>query len=245
MRTIAIYHLKGGVGKTSATINLAVLAAAEGKRTLIWDLDPQGSASFYLESVAAKKNLSRKSIAGDIELGQAIQPTDYENLWIVPADLSAGEVDVALNENKRNKSMLASQLKAIKDEFDYVFLDCPPGLSLLHSNVFRAADVVLIPVIPSTLSLRAYEAVLDSFATNKLDASKVKAFFSMVDLRKIMHTQTIEDWKKNKSFFKTIIPFASDVEKMGLHQAPLASFAPNSTAAVAYYQLWKELEKKI
>lgn len=246
MSTIAVYNLKGGVGKTSAAINLAVLAAAEGKRVLIWDLDPQGSASYFLESESARKNNSRKIIAGDMELGNAIQPTDYENLWVIPADLSASEADVILSSGERQtKKRLNIQLKNIAPEFDLVFLDSPPGISLLQQNIFTAADVILVPNIPTTLSIRSFDTILEYFREHGIPETKIKAFFSLVDNRKNLHHETIDAYRYNRLFLRSTIPYASDIEKMGIYQAPLASFAPNSTAAIAYYELWKELKRKL
>ncbi|HPH36304.1 MAG TPA: AAA family ATPase, partial [Sediminibacterium sp.] len=110
MVTIALYNLKGGVGKTAATINLAYLSAKQGYKTLIWDLDPQGSSSFYLGATANIKNEAKKILTGEMDLATAIQPSAYENLDIIPADLSARHADILLNEMKQSKKKISAIL---------------------------------------------------------------------------------------------------------------------------------------
>lgn len=241
MVILAVYNLKGGVGKTASSINLAYLAAKQGYKTLIWDLDPQGSSSFYLGVSANIKNEAKKLLSNEIELSAAIQPTKYENLDIIPADMSARNADVLLSEMKQNKKRLQSLLASVKNDYSIVFLDCPPGISLIHDNIFIAADWILMPNIPTTLSIRSFEAVVDYFKEYDFDRSKLKCFFSMVDHRKNLHHETINAFYKDKLFFKNYVPYLSDVEKMGIEEAPLETFAPSSYAAQCYRDLWKEI----
>lgn len=243
MVTIALYNLKGGVGKTAATINLAFLSAQQGFKTLIWDLDPQGSSSFYLGAQASVKNESKKILSSEFELQHAIQATPYEHLDVVPADLSARHADVLLHEMKQSRKKIASLLAPLQKKYDVIFLDSPPGISLLHETIFYAADWVLMPNIPTTLSIRSYETVMEYFKANDLDSSKIKCFFSMVDHRKNLHHEVMTEFYKDKVFFKNYIPYLSDVEKMGIQQAPLATFARTSYAAQCYQDLWKEIRK--
>lgn len=243
MVTIALYNLKGGVGKTAATINLAYLSALQGYKTLIWDMDPQGSSSFYLGAQANVKNETKKILSSELELKQAIQATPYEHLDVIPADLSARNADILLNDMKQSRKRIASLLNPLQKQYDIVFLDCPPGISLLHEAVFFAADWVLMPNIPTTLSIRSFETVLDYCKEHELESSKIKCFFSMVDHRKNLHHEVMADFYKDKLFFKNYIPYLSDVEKMGVQQAPLATFAKSSYAAQCYQDLWKEIRK--
>ncbi len=238
---MALYNLKGGVGKTAATINLAYLAAQEGYKTLIWDLDPQGSSSFYLNVQANIKNETQKILQNEIELGAAIQPSSYENLDIIPADISARYADILLNEMKQSKKKIASLLTTVKKEYDIVFLDCPPGISILHDAIFAGVDWVIMPNIPTTLSIRSYESVMQYCKENAIDANKFKCFFSMVDHRKNLHHEVMNEFYKDKIFFKNYIPYLSDVEKMGVQEAPLETFAASSYAAQCYRDLWKEI----
>ena len=242
MVSIALYNLKGGVGKTAAAVNLAYLAAAEGLKTLVWDLDPQGSSSFYLSAEPTAKNESKKLLSNEMAVKDAIQDTGFENLQVIPADLSARNADVVLDEMKQSRKKLKSLLGVLK-QFDLVFLDCPPGISLLHDNVFNAADWILMPNIPTTLSIRSFETVVNYFRENELDTSKIKCFFSMVDHRKNLHHEVIQQFYKDKLFFKNYIPYLSDVEKMGTHQQPVFEFANSSYAAQCYRDLWHEIKK--
>lgn len=243
MVTIALYNLKGGVGKTAATINLAYLAAKEGYKTLIWDMDPQGSSSFYLGKQASAKNESRKLLNSELNLIDAVQQSAYENLDIIPADLSARHADVLLHEMKQSKRKIASLLSGLKKEYDLVILDCPPGISILHDAIFAGVDWILMPNIPTTLSIRSYEMVSAYFKEHDLDASKIKCFFSMVDHRKNLHHEVMNSFYKDKFFLKNYIPYLSDVEKMGINEAPLETYAASSYAAQCYRDLWKEIRK--
>lgn len=243
MITLAIYNLKGGVGKTASAVNLAYLSALEGYKTLVWDLDPQGSASFYFGSSATVKNEFKKILNGELELADSIQGTHYGDLNIIPADLSARHADVLLSDMKQSKKKIASLLASIKNEFDVVILDCPPGISLLHESIFVAADWVLMPNIPTTLSIRSYDTVVDYFKENGVDTKKIKCFFSMVDHRKNLHHEVMQEFYKDKIFLKNYIPYLSDVEKMGIQEAPLETYARSSYAAQCYRDLWKEIRK--
>ena len=239
---LALYNLKGGVGKTAAAINLAYLGAADGYKTLVWDLDPQGSASFYLKAKAVHKNETKKLFAEEIDVKDAVQHSAFENLWIIPSDISARNVDVLLGDLKKSRKKLKSLLGNLKG-YDLVILDCPPGISLLHENIFNAAYRVLMPNIPTTLSVRSYETVMEYFKNNDLDRTKVKCFFNMVDHRKNLHHEVMQQFFKENLFFKSYIPYLSDVEKMGIHQQPLFKYANSSYAAKCYRDLWNEVKK--
>ena len=241
MTTLALYNLKGGVGKTAAAINFAYLAAADGLKTLVWDLDPQGSSSFYLH-VKNDKSESEKLFSGKLDIKDAIKDSGFENLWAIPADISARNMDVILDDAKQSKKKLKSLLNSLRG-FDLVILDSPPGISLVHDNVFNAADYILMPNIPTTLSIRSYETVAAYFKENELDKTKLKCFFSMVDHRKTLHHETLQSFYNNKLFLKNYIPYLSDVEKMGVHQQPLFEFANSSYAAQCFRDLWSEVKK--
>lgn len=243
MTVLALYNLKGGVGKTASTINLAYLAAVDGIKTLIWDLDPQGSSSYYLNAEPTVKNESKKIFTDEIALKDAVQETVFENLWIIPADLSARHADLLLDEVKQSKKKLKSLIASLKGQYDLVILDCPPGISLLHDNIFNAADWVLMPNIPTTLSIRSYETVIRYFDENGIDQAKIKCFFSMVDHRKTIHYEVMQQFYKDKVFFKNYIPSLSDIERMGIYQQPLFEFANTSYAAQCYRDLWAEIKK--
>jgi chromosome partitioning protein len=242
MTTLSFYNLKGGVGKTAATVNTAYLAAKDGLKTLVWDLDPQGSASFYF-GVKGAKNDSTKLFEQQTDLASMAQETDYENLHVVAADLSARNVDLVLSDLKQSRKRLGALINTLKNKYDLLILDCPPGLSLLHENIFAASDWVLLPNIPTTLSINSYHSVLAFFKEQGLDKSAIKCFFSMVDHRKNLHHEVMNQFYKDKLFLSAYIPYLSDVEKMGVQQAPVATFAPSSYAAQCFNGLWKEIKR--
>ena len=245
MVTIALYNLKGGVGKTASCVNFAYLAAQDGYKTLLWDIDPQGSASFYYQSKPKHKGGIKKLIEKDADLEDAIMATDYENLDIIPADLSAKSFDVILEEMKSSKKRLKNILQPLNKLYDFVFIDCPPGFSVLSENIFNAADIVLMPVIPTTLSVRTYNMVKDYFKEKNIDLLKMMCFFTMADLRKNMHNEIMEPLYKDKKFFENYIPYLSDVEKMGIHKAPVETYAKGSYAAQCYRDLWAEIKEGV
>jgi cellulose biosynthesis protein BcsQ len=144
---------------------------------------------------------------------------------------------------KQSKKKISLLLSSLKKQFDIVILDCPPGITLLHDAVFYGADKILMPNIPTTLSIRSFEIVENFFKKNDLDTDKIKCFFSMVDHRKNLHHEIMQQFYKDKIFFKNYIPYLSDVEKMGIHQAPVEAFAASSFAAECYRNLWKEIKK--
>jgi len=242
MAVFALYNLKGGVGKTAAAINLAYLSAADGYKTLIWDLDPQGSSSFYLNVKANNKKETKKLFAEEIELKDAIQASAFKNLWIIPADISARNIDTFLSDVKHSRKKLKSLVSGLKG-YDIIVLDCPPGISLLHDNIFNASNWIMMPNIPTTLSINSFETVIKYFENNELDTDKIKCFFSMVDHRKNLHHEVMQQFYNDKLFFKSYIPYLSDVEKMGVHQQPLFEYAGNSYAAQCFRDLWKEVKK--
>lgn len=245
MIVIALYNLKGGVGKTASCVNFAYLSAADGYKTLLWDIDPQGSSSFYYKAKPKVHPGIKKLITKDGELENAILSTDFEMLDVIPADNASKSFDVMLEEMKHSKNKLKNSLKQLGTEYDFVFIDCPPGFSVLSENIFNAADIVLMPVIPTTLSIRTYHMVKDYFKEKDLDINKMMCFFSMADLRKNMHNEIMDELYKDKRFFQNYIPYLSDVEKMGIHKAPIMEFANSSYAAKSYRELWTEIKEGV
>jgi cellulose biosynthesis protein BcsQ len=243
MKVLATYNIKGGVGKTATAVNLAFLAAAGGARTLVWDLDPQGAASFYFRVKPKVKGGSEAIVRGRRAIDRAVKGTDYDNLDLVPADFSYRNMDLDLDGTKRRTKRIDLVLRPLAKEYDYVVLDCPPSISLVSENVFRAADALLVPLIPTTLSLRTLsqlDAFLDDYPARK--RQKVLAFFSMVDQRKNLHRELIEKVRADRpEILTTQIPASSDIERMGVHRAPLPSYAPRGRSATAYRALWDEV----
>ena len=243
MKIIACYSNKGGVGKTATSVNLAYAMAASGYKTLLCDLDPQGASGFYFR-VKPSKKLTNTAFFKDAEkFANAIRGSDYENLDILPANMSFRDFDIFLANMRNSKDRLRKSLKTVKDEYDVVVLDCPPTISTLSENIFRSADAIVVPVIPTTLSERTFEQLIAFFKDNKLPVQNLHGFFSMVQGVKSLHLETMESMGKKfrKQFLHTHIPFASDVERMGVHRAPVLATSPNSTAGQAYYALSEEV----
>jgi len=245
MTTIALYNLKGGVGKSASCVNLAYLSARDGYKTLLWDLDPQGSSTFYYQVKQPPKGGIRNMLNQGSDLSDSIRATEFEHLDLIPADLSVKSLDVIMEEMRSSKKKLRHLLHTISRNYDFIFLDCPPGLSALAENIFQASDIVLMPVIPTTLSIRTYNMVKSYFKEKEIDLSRMMCFFSMVDLRKNMHNEIMEELYRDKRFFEKYIPYLSDVEKMGTHQSPIEAFARNSYAARCYSDLWEEIKEGV
>jgi chromosome partitioning protein len=245
-RVLATYNIKGGVGKTSAAVNLAYLAARDGARTLLWDLDPQGGSTYLLRVKPRVKGGGGKLVRGKSDVDALIKGTDHERLDLLPADFSYRHMDLALDATKRPTRRLAKVLAPLANEYDYVFLDCPPSISLVSESVFEAADALLVPLIPATLSSRTFEQLENLVAGQGRRGPRVLGFFSMVDGRKRLHREVMESLSDgHPSVLETAIPAASDVERMGLHRDAIALFAPRSRAARAYEALWREVHARL
>jgi cellulose biosynthesis protein BcsQ len=246
VKTVATYNIKGGVGKTSTAVNIAVLAAQQGNRTLLWDLDPQGAASFLFRVKPRVRGGGKRLVRGRTDVETLIKGTDHDNLDLLPGDFSYRHMDLVLDDSKGSTQRLASILTPLKKQYDLIVLDCPPSISLVSENVFRAADALLVPMIPTTLSLRTLEQ-LDRFVTkNRLVHLEVMPFFSMVDRRKALHRQIIESLRAERpDVLQTVITSSTEVERMGLHRDVVASFAPSSRAAHAYAALWDEIDARL
>jgi len=245
MIVIALYNLKGGVGKTASCVNLAHLSSADGYRTLLWDLDPQGAAGYYYQTQPPTKGGVRKLLEKELSLDELVQYSRYDGLDVIPADKSARKLDILLDEQKGSKKQMRQLLKQAEHSYDFVFIDCPPGFSVLADNIFEAADIVLMPAIPTTLSVRTYDIVKEYFEDKHLDLGKLMCFFTMVDVRKSLHTEVMHTLSADRRFFEHYIPYLSEVEKMGLHQAPVTAFAPSGRAATCYRDLWTEIKEGI
>jgi len=243
MKTIALYSIKGGVGKTAAAVNLAYITAKEGNFTLICDLDPQSAATYYFRIRASKKFSANKFIKGGKNIDKNIKGTDFLNLDLLPSKLSYRNFDLALDALKNSTTKLKQLFKQVENDYDYLFLDCPPGISLLSENIFNAADIILVPIIPTTLSIRTYIKLLKFFKKNKLNITKIYPFFSMVEKRKSLHQDTIKKiGKKKNNFLISHIPYRSDVEKMGIFRQPVPEYEPYSPASESYFRLWDEVK---
>ena len=246
MKVLATYNIKGGVGKTATAVNLAWQSAREGLRTLVWDLDPQGAATFNFRVTARVKGGGGELVQRKRELEDAVTGTDFAHLDLLPADFSYRNLDLALADTKRPEKRLEKLLKPLAEDYDILFLDCPPSISLVSESVFHAADALLVPLIPTTLSLRTFEQLVRHLGEERLVRPLLLPFFSMVDRRRRLHRETVDSLLASEPrILRTEMPYASAVEQMGIHRAPLGSYAPRSGIAQAYERLWAEVKARV
>jgi cellulose biosynthesis protein BcsQ len=245
MRTIAIYNTKGGVGKTTAAVNLSYLAAESRLRVLLWDLDPQAASTFTFRVRPHVSGFGKRSLQGGEALCAAIKQTDYDNLCLLPADFAYHKLDRHLGSVGHPGRVLTALLATIGRDFDIVFLDCPAGFSRLTEAVLAAADAILAPAIPSVLSLRMVAEVVRQADCSR-SQSRLAAVFNMVDRRKTLHRRACELAVEHPEIFLAAeIPYASVVEQMAARRMPAAVYAPHSTAAMAFAQIWAELQTRL
>jgi cellulose biosynthesis protein BcsQ len=246
MKILATYNIKGGVGKTATAVNIAHLAASGGMRVLLWDLDPQAAASFLLRVRPRVKGGGAALIKGSRELDAAVKGTDFERLDLLPADFTYRNLDLMLDATKKPTQRLARLLRPLAAEYDLVVLDCPPGISLLSESVLHAADVLLVPLIPTTLSVRTLDQLSEFISGFDGHRPKVLAFCSMIDRRKRLHLEIAERLPAERSdMARTVIPALSLIERMSVERAPVTAFAPRSAAARQYAALWAEVTERV
>jgi chromosome partitioning protein len=245
MKVLADYSIKGGVGKTTSAVNLATEAARSGARVLVWDLDPQGAATFYFRVKPKVKGGTERLVQAKSELEDAVRATDQGGLHLVPADFSLRNLDLQLDNTDQPSRRLADLLAPLAERYDVAFLDCPPNISLSSESVFVAADALLVPVIPTTLSARTLQQ-LTTFLADRPDAPMVLPHFTMVDRRKRLHRELVEslavEWP---DFLTTITPNSSAIERMGVERAAVSVYAPRTPAARSFRLLWAEIVERL
>jgi chromosome partitioning protein len=245
VKVVATYNIKGGVGKTSAAVNVAALAAADGLRTLLWDLDPQGAASFLFRVRPKVRGGGRKLVRGRSDITEVLRGTDVEGLDLLPSDFSYRHMDLVLDESGKPIRRLRKLLAPMGEHYDLALLDCPPSISLVSESVFDAADLLLVPLIPSTLTVRTFEQ-LGEFLGEVDRRPEVLAFFSMVDRRKRLHRQVVEALPAGRGdIAAAVVPAATEIELMGVDRSPVVVRAPRSRGARAYGALWAELRASV
>ena len=244
MRSLAVFSVKGGVGKSALAVNLAHAAATlSGRRTLLWDLDPQGAATYTLRLSARPDHSARKGIA-EGSLTPLIQASDFANLDVLAADKSLRHLEKQLVEDDKAKR-LKKLIKSLEKDYDRIILDCPPGLTELADQVFRAVDLIIVPMLPSPLSERAYAQLRTHLARHHKwnpgnGTPAILPVFTMVDRRKSLHRDTIAATPGQH-----VIPYAAAVEAMATTRLPVLAKSPTTPAARAFAALWADAEKML
>ncbi|HZU72286.1 MAG TPA: AAA family ATPase [Acidimicrobiales bacterium] len=246
MKVLATYNLKGGVGKTSAAVNMASLSAMDGLATLIWDLDPQGSATFLFRVRPKVRGGARKLVRGRSEVAELLRGTDVPGLDLLPADFSYRHLDLVLDDTKNPTARLRRVLAPLEQDYEVAVLDCPPSISLVSESVFEGADALLVPLVPTSLAVRSFEQLVD-FVSSRVDhPPAILAFLSMVDRRKRLHCQLAEELpERHPSILRTAIPSMTDIERMGVLRQPLPLASPAGAATRAYAALWAEVTARL
>ncbi|MBC2777224.1 ParA family protein [Parasphingopyxis marina] len=240
MATIAIYSMKGGVGKTTLAVNLAWCAAMlSSRRTLLWDLDPQAAATFLTQDGKRPKRLAESVYEQEVKPGKLIRSTATERLDLLAADASLRDLD-RMFFSFGKKKRLAKIIENVARDYDRIILDCPPGLSETSDQIIRAADLVLVPVIPSPLSVRAFDTVVDHIERHHKGRTAILPVFTMVDMRRTLHREALDAQKR-----WPVIPYASVVEQMARRREPLGDFGLRTPAGQAFAKLWRGVERKI
>jgi chromosome partitioning protein len=246
LKIVAVTNIKGGVGKTTTAVNLAYLCAAAGRSTLLWDLDPQGAATYILRCAPTEHASAKKLVAGKRELPELPVPSGYEKLDVLPSDLSYRNFDVHLSARKHPTERLLRMSRSLRGVYAMLFMDCPPGISLLSENVLRAADAAVVPLLPTPLSLRMLLQLRDFVAASGWSDLALIPFFSMVDRRKSLHLDVIASTREQfPELLATEVPYSSEIERMSLRRAPIPAYSPRGAVGQVYSALWREIEMRM
>ena len=248
-KIISVANQKGGVGKTTTTVNLSTILAKKGKKVLLIDTDPQGNATSGL-GVSKDVELSVYDILiGETEFDETLQETAIKNLKVCPSNISLAGAEVQLVSMMSREQRLKTKLDKIKDQYDYILIDCPPSLGLVTLNAFTASDSVLIPVQCEYFALEGLGQLLNTVNLVKKHLNKnleiEGALLTMYDARTNLSNQVVKEVKKyfEDKVYKTVIPRNVRLSEAPSYGMPITVYDPRSKGAKAYEKFAKELLK--
>lgn len=248
-KIISVANQKGGVGKTTTTVNLSTILAKKGKKVLLIDTDPQGNATSGL-GVSKDVELSVYDILiGDTEFDETLQETAIKNLKVCPSNISLAGAEVQLVSMMSREQRLKTKLDKIKDQYDYILIDCPPSLGLVTLNAFTASDSVLIPVQCEYFALEGLGQLLNTVNLVKkhlnINLEIEGALLTMYDARTNLSNQVVKEVKKyfEDKVYKTVIPRNVRLSEAPSYGMPITVYDPRSKGAKAYEKFAKELLK--
>ena len=246
-KIIAITNQKGGVGKTTTAVNLSAELAEMGKKVLMVDLDPQGNTTSGLGRAARENNSVYDVMMGKQQLQACIQDTALKKLKLLGSDIRLAGAEVELVGVSNREFYLKNLLGTLRDDYDFIFIDCPPSLSLLTLNALAAADTVLIPIQCEYYALEGVTSLMNTVNRVKKTINphlEIEGILlTMLDGRTNLGLQVVDQVKKHckKDVFATTIPRNVRLGEAPSHGEPINIYDPRSTGAMAYQSLAKEV----
>ena len=248
-KVISVANQKGGVGKTTTTVNLSTILAKRGKKVLLIDADPQGNATSGLGIEKEVEFSTYDILVNDTEIKQALQKTVIKNLLLCPSNMNLAGAEVELVSMMSREQRLKEKLEEVKDAFDYIFIDCPPSLGLITLNAFTASNSVLIPVQCEYFALEGLGQLLNTVNLVKKHLNKTimieGALLTMYDIRTNLSNQVVKEVKKyfNDKVYKTVIPRNVRLSEAPSYGMPITEYDPKSKGAKSYTKFAKEFLK--